>query len=86
MSLRTRGVPLLLALVFAAGCAARSPSAVTSIEVLEATIVAQADSLAKLRSAAATSQSRVEELEAEIARIMQLLTSGTERRSASDRP
>jgi hypothetical protein len=90
MSLRARRVPLLLALILATGCAAKSASTSVGtadrIQQLEATIVAQADSLAKLRAAAGTSQRRVEELEREIARITQLLTTGTERGGSSDRP
>jgi uncharacterized coiled-coil protein SlyX len=76
---------MLLALTFAAGCAVRS-SPEARIQDLEIMIAAQADSLAKLRSAANASQARVEELEREIARITQLLTRGTERSSGTNRP
>jgi hypothetical protein len=56
------------------------------IQALEATVVAQADSLARLKTQTGASQRRVEELEQELERITQLLTSGAERRSGGARP
>jgi hypothetical protein len=53
---------------------------------LESSIAARSDSLATLRGALSSSQRRVTELESELARITQLLTTGAERQSASVRP
>jgi hypothetical protein len=53
---------------------------------LETTLAARSDSLATLRSALSESQRRATELESELARITQLLTTGAERQSASVRP
>jgi len=53
---------------------------------LETSLAARSDSLATLRNALSTSRQRVTDLEAELARITQLLTSGAERHSANVRP
>jgi hypothetical protein len=53
---------------------------------LETSLAARSDSLATLRDSLSTSQQRVTELESELARITQLLTSGAERHSANLRP
>jgi hypothetical protein len=53
---------------------------------LEASLAARSDSLATVRSALAASRQRVEELETELARITQLLTTGAERQTVNVRP
>jgi hypothetical protein len=53
---------------------------------LEASLAARSDSLATVRSALAASRRRVEELETELARITELLTTGAERHTENVRP
>jgi len=53
---------------------------------LETSLAARSDSLAVVRNALSASRERVTELENEIARITQLLTTGAERHTADVRP
>ena len=55
------------------------------MQALEARLGAKSDSLAAARTSAEASSQRVAELEQELERITQLLTSGAERLGASDR-
>ncbi|MGE0159222.1 MAG: hypothetical protein AB7T31_07385 [Gemmatimonadales bacterium] len=56
------------------------------VRALEATIAAQSDSLRRIRAASASAARRVSELESELARITELLTSGAERRRPTSHP
>ena len=64
----------------------REQALVDREQTLVAEVAATTDSLATVRQALSTSRERVTELESELERITQLLTSGAERHSVSGRP